>query len=71
MGGGNFKLFVGFYKFILHIYTYHQNGLFSSSGLNLTEISWKLNYSSVAHLSSQFKKVTGVTPSHFKNRDAV
>jgi AraC-like DNA-binding protein len=34
--------------------------------LNLTEISWKLNYSSVAHLSTQFKKVTGVTPSHFK-----
>ncbi len=35
--------------------------------LNLTEISYKLNYSSVAHLSSQFKKVTGLTPSHFKN----
>ncbi|MCO5947192.1 helix-turn-helix domain-containing protein [Mucilaginibacter flavidus] len=34
--------------------------------LTLTEISWKLHYSSVAHLSAQFKKVTGVTPSHFK-----
>ena len=34
--------------------------------LNLTEISYKLNYSSVAHLSSQFKKVTGLTPSFFK-----
>jgi AraC-like DNA-binding protein len=34
--------------------------------LNLTEISWKLNYSSVAHLCTQFKKVTGITPSHFK-----
>ena len=34
--------------------------------LNLTEISWKLHYSSVAHLSTQFKKITGVTPSHFK-----
>ena len=34
--------------------------------LNLTEISWKLHYSSVAHLSTQFKKVTGVTPSYFK-----
>ncbi len=34
--------------------------------LNLTEISYKLNYSSVAHLSSQFKKITGLTPSHFK-----
>ena len=34
--------------------------------LNLTEISYKLNYSSVAHLSNQFKKVTGLTPSHFR-----
>lgn len=34
--------------------------------LNLTEISYKLKYSSVAHLSSQFKKVTGLTPSYFK-----
>ena len=33
---------------------------------NLTEIAEKLHYSSVAHLSSQFKKVTGLTPSHFK-----
>lgn len=32
----------------------------------LTEISYKMDYSSVAHLSNQFKKVTGVTPSHFK-----
>jgi YesN/AraC family two-component response regulator len=36
--------------------------------LNLTEISWKLHYSSVAHLSTQFKKVTGVTPSYFKHK---
>jgi len=35
--------------------------------LNLTEISYKLHYSSVAHLSNQFKKVTGLTPSQFKN----
>jgi len=34
--------------------------------LNLTEISYMLNYSSVAHLSNQFKKVTGLTPSFFK-----
>jgi AraC-like DNA-binding protein len=34
--------------------------------LNMTEISYELNYSSVAHLSSQFKKVTGLTPSVFK-----
>jgi len=34
--------------------------------LSLTEISHNMNYSSVAHLSTQFKKVTGLTPSHFK-----
>lgn len=34
--------------------------------LNLSEISYKLNYSSVAHLSNQFKKVTGLTPSYYK-----
>ena len=35
--------------------------------LNLTEIAYKLHYSSVAHLSNQFKKMTGLTPTHFKN----
>ena len=34
--------------------------------LNLTEISYQLNYSSVAHLSNQFKKITGLTPSFYK-----
>lgn len=34
--------------------------------LNISEISYKMNYSSVAHLSNQFKKITGLTPSHFK-----
>lgn len=35
--------------------------------LSLSEIAYQMNYSSVAHLSNQFKKVTGLTPSHFKN----
>lgn len=35
--------------------------------LNLTEIAYKLQYSSVAHLSNQFKKITGLSPSFFKN----
>ena len=35
--------------------------------LNLTEIAFKLHYSSVAHLSNQFKKVTGLTTTHFKH----
>ena len=34
--------------------------------LNLTQISYKLHYSSVAHLSNQFKKVTGLSPSFYK-----
>ena len=34
--------------------------------LNLTEISYKLHYSSVAHLSGQFKKVTGLSPTFYK-----
>lgn len=43
--------------------------LIDNNDLNLTEISWKLHYSSVAHLSSQFKKITGVTPSFFKHAE--
>ncbi len=35
--------------------------------LNITEIAYKMNYSSVAHLSNQFKKMTGLSPSHFKS----
>lgn len=34
--------------------------------LSLTEIAWQTGFSSVHHLSAQFKKVTGLTPSHFK-----
>lgn len=36
--------------------------------LNITEIAWKMNYCSVAHLSNQFKKITGLSPMHFKNQ---
>ncbi len=35
--------------------------------LTLSQIAYKLGYSSVQHLSTQFKKITGLTPSHFKN----
>jgi AraC-like DNA-binding protein len=34
--------------------------------LNLSEISYKLQYSSVAHFSNQFKKITGLSPSYYK-----
>lgn len=40
--------------------------LIVSNQLSLTEIAFKLNYSSVAHLSSQFKNTTGITPSAFQ-----
>ncbi len=40
--------------------------LLNYNELSLTDIAFKLHYSSVAHLSAQFKKVTGVTPTHFK-----
>jgi AraC-like DNA-binding protein len=40
--------------------------LLAYNEMNLNEISYKMNYSSVAHLSSQFKKVTGLTPTQFK-----
>ncbi len=40
--------------------------LLAYSDLNLTQISYELNYSSVGHLSNQFKKVTGFTARHFK-----
>lgn len=39
--------------------------------LTLSEIAFRLGYSSVAHLSNQFKKVTGLTPSHFKSIGAL
>jgi len=34
--------------------------------LNITEIAWKLKYSSLAHLSNEFKKITGLTPTAFQ-----
>ena len=34
--------------------------------LNISEVAWKMGYSSVAHLSNQFRKVTGLSPSSFK-----
>ena len=40
--------------------------LIIKNNLSLTEVAYKLNYSSVAHLSTQFKNVTGITPSQFQ-----
>jgi AraC-like DNA-binding protein len=55
---------------IEHFFIYHKiervKELLVYDELNLKEIAYKLHYSSVAHLSNQFKKITGLTPSHFK-----
>lgn len=40
--------------------------LISSTKLTLTEIAFMMHYSNVAHLSAQFKKCTGITPSYYK-----
>jgi AraC-like DNA-binding protein len=40
--------------------------LIACDRMTFTEIAWKMNYSSVAHLSNQFKKVTGITPTRFQ-----
>lgn len=53
-------------NFIILNKIYRVKELIAQNELNLTEISRKMHYSSVAHLSNQFKKVTGVTPSYFK-----
>jgi AraC-like DNA-binding protein len=55
---------------IEHFIIYHKieriKELMIYDELTITEIAYKMNYSSVAHLSAQFKKTTGLTPSHFR-----
>ena len=56
-------------QFVIHQKIEKVKELLVYNEMNLNEISFKLNYSSVAHLSAQFKKVTGLTPSQFKALD--
>ncbi len=53
-------------QFILNHKIERVKQLLLHNELTLSEIAWKLKYSSVAHLSNQFKKVTGITPTYFK-----
>ncbi|WP_395047722.1 ATP-binding protein, partial [Flavobacterium sp.] len=53
-------------QFIISLKVARIKELIIYGDLNISEIAWKMNYSSVAHLSSQFKKVTGLSPSHFR-----
>jgi AraC family transcriptional regulator len=56
-------------QFVIHQKIEKAKELLVYDEMNLNEISFKLNYSSVAHLSAQFKKVTGLTPTQFKAQD--
>jgi AraC-like DNA-binding protein len=53
-------------QFIIHHKIERAKQLLLETDKTLTEISFILHYSSVAHLSNQFKKVTGMTPSDFR-----
>ncbi len=55
-------------KYIIHQKIEKVKELLVYGQLNLSEIAFQLGYSSVAHLSSQFKKVTGLTPTAFKKQ---
>ncbi len=53
-------------KYIIHQKIERVKELLVYDELTLSEIAYKMGYSNVAYLSNQFKKVTGLTPSHFK-----
>lgn len=53
-------------NFIILQKTERAKQLISTNELTFTEIAWKLNYSSVAHFSTQFKNATGLTPTAFQ-----
>jgi AraC family transcriptional regulator len=54
-------------KFIIHQKIEKVKELIVYDELTLSEIAYRLGYSSIQHLSNQFKKVTGLSPSYFKN----
>ncbi len=53
-------------KYFIHLKIEKAKELLFYQELTLSEMAWKLGYSSVQHLSTQFKKVTGMTPSEYK-----
>jgi AraC-like DNA-binding protein len=57
-------------KFMIHQKIEKVKELIVYDELTLSEIAYKLGYSSIQHLSNQFKKVTGLSPSYFKNLKA-
>lgn len=55
-------------QYVIHQKIEKVKELLAYKEMNLSEIAYKLSYSSVSHLSAQFKKVTGLTPSQFKSQ---
>ncbi|WP_430811022.1 MULTISPECIES: helix-turn-helix domain-containing protein [unclassified Carboxylicivirga] len=53
-------------KYVIHQKIEKAKELLAYGELTIKEIAWKLGYSSTQHLSNQFKRVTGLTPTHFK-----
>ncbi|NGP75522.1 helix-turn-helix transcriptional regulator [Balneolaceae bacterium YR4-1] len=53
-------------KYVIHLKIERVKELLSYGELTLSEIAWKLNYSSVAHLSAQFKQITGMSVTDYK-----
>jgi AraC-like DNA-binding protein len=58
-------------KYVIHQKIERVKELLVYDEKSLSEIAFQLGYSSVAHLSAQFKKVTGLTPTHFKKLGGV
>jgi AraC-like DNA-binding protein len=58
-------------KYVIHQKIERVKELLVYDETSLSEIAFQLGYSSVAHLSAQFKKVTGLTPTHFKKLGGV
>lgn len=54
-------------QFVISLKIERAKELIMFGEFTLSEIAYKLHYSSVAHLSAQFKKVTGLTPTHYKS----
>lgn len=52
-------------KYLIHLKIERVKELLSYGELTLSEIAWTLNYSSVAHLSNQFKQITGMSPTDY------
>ena len=55
-------------KYIIEFRIEKTKEMLAYSEATLTDISYKLNYSSVAHLSKQFRQITGMTPTEFRDR---